>query len=131
MQQQRFEEAATIRRRLETLLRTGARFHRVRSLAGCPEIVGARREGPDWEIHVIRYGRLAGTGVATPNEVPQAVARAVRAGAETVIRPPDPLPAAGSGSGGLSTVSAVARTARATACGTSCGLATPVPESRP
>jgi DNA polymerase-3 subunit epsilon len=95
VQQQRFEEAATIRRRLETLLRTGARFHRVRSLAACPEIVGARREGPDWEIHVIRYGRLAGTGVATPSEVPQAVARAVRAGAETVTRPPDPLPAAG------------------------------------
>jgi len=95
VQQQRFEEAATIRRRLETLLRTGARFHRVRSLAACPEIVGARREGPDWEIHVIRHGRLAGTGVATPNEVPQAVARAVRAGAETVTRPPDPLPAAG------------------------------------
>jgi DNA polymerase-3 subunit epsilon len=95
VQQQRFEEAATIRRRLETLLRTGARFHRVRSLAACPEIVGARREGPDWEIHVIRYGRLAATGVATPSEVPQAVARAVRAGAETVARPPDPLPAAG------------------------------------
>ena len=95
VQQQRFEEAATIRRRLETLLRTGARFHRVRSLAACPEIVGARREGPNWEIHVIRYGRLAATGVATPSEVPQAVARAVRAGAETVIRPPDPLPAAG------------------------------------
>ncbi len=93
--QQRFEEAATIRRRLETLLRTGARFHRVRSLAGCPEIVGARREGGDWQIHVIRYGRLAGVGVATPGEVPQAVARAVRAGAETVRRPPDPLPAAG------------------------------------
>jgi DNA polymerase III subunit epsilon len=95
VQQQRFEEAATIRRRLETLLRTGARFHRVRSLAACPEIVGARREGTDWEIHVIRYGRLAATGVATPSEVPQAVARAVRAGAETVTRPPDPLPAAG------------------------------------
>jgi len=66
-----------------------------RAVAACPEIVGARREGPDWEIHVIRHGRLAGTGVATPNEVPQAVARAVRAGAETVTRPPDPLPAAG------------------------------------
>jgi DNA polymerase III subunit epsilon len=95
VEQHRFEEAGTIRRRLETLVRTGARFHRVRSLAGCTEIVGARREGPNWEIHVIRYGRLAGTGVATPYEVPQAVARAVRATAETVARPPDPLPAAG------------------------------------
>ena len=74
---------------------SAARFHRVRSLAGCPEIVAARRDGPNWEIHVVRFGRLAGTGVSTPREVPQAVARAVRATAETVIRPPDPLPAAG------------------------------------
>ena len=64
--EQRFEEAATIRRRLETLTRTGGRFHRVRSLAACPEIVAARRDGDDWEIHVIRYGRLAAAGVATP-----------------------------------------------------------------
>ena len=93
--QQRFEEAATIRRRLETLTRTGYRFHRVRSLAGCSEIVAARKNGPDWEIHVVRHGRLAGTGIATPSDVPQAVARTVRATAETVTRPPDPLPAAG------------------------------------
>jgi DNA polymerase-3 subunit epsilon len=33
--------------------------------------------------------------VATPYEVPQAVARALRATAETVERPPGPLPAAG------------------------------------
>ena len=44
---------------------------------------------------MIRYGRLAGAGVATPREVPQAVARAVRATAETVLKPLDPLPAAG------------------------------------
>jgi DNA polymerase-3 subunit epsilon len=93
--EQRFEEAATIRRRLETLTSTGRRFHRIRSLAACPEIVAARKEGLDWEIHVIRYGRLAGAGVSTPREVPQAVARAVRATAETVAKPPDPLPAAG------------------------------------
>jgi DNA polymerase III subunit epsilon len=93
--QQRFEEAATIRRRLETLTRTGYRFHRVRSLARCPEIVAARRNGLDWDIHVIRYGRLAGTGVATPTEIPQAVARTVRTTAETVAQPLDPLPAAG------------------------------------
>ena len=86
--QERFEEAATIRRRLETLTRTGARYHRVRGLAGCPEIVAARREGTGWEIHVIRYGRLAAAGVARPHDVPQAVARALRATAETVTPPP-------------------------------------------
>ena len=93
--QQRFEEAAIIRRRLETLTRTAVRFHRIRSLAGCAEIVAARKVDLDWEIHVIRYGRLAGAGLATPREVPQAVAREVRATAETVPKPLDPLPAAG------------------------------------
>ncbi len=93
--QQRFEEAAIIRGRLETLTYTGVRFHRVHSLAACPEIVAARRNGGDWEIHVIRYGRLAAAALATPGQVPQAVARAVRATAETVPKPLDPLPAAG------------------------------------
>jgi DNA polymerase III subunit epsilon len=93
--QQRFEEAAIIRRRLETLTRTAMRFHRIRSLAACAEIVAARKVDLDWEIHVIRYGRLAGAAMATPREVPQAVARAVRATAETVSKPPEPLPAAG------------------------------------
>jgi DNA polymerase-3 subunit epsilon len=93
--QQRFEEAAIIRRRLETLTRTAVRFHRIRSLAGCAEIVAARKVDLDWEIHVIRYGRLAGAGLATSREVPQAVAREVRATAETVPKPLDPLPAAG------------------------------------
>lgn len=92
--QQRFEEAATIRRRLETLTRTGARFHRVASLAACPEIVAARREGEGWEIHVVRHGRLAAAGVAGRHDVPQAVARALRATAETVPTPAGPQPAA-------------------------------------
>jgi len=95
IRQQRFEEAAIIRRRLEALTRTAARFHRIRSLAACAEIVAARKVDLDWEIHVIRYGRLAGAGRATPREVPQAVARAVRLTSETVAKPPDPLPAAG------------------------------------
>ena len=95
IREQRFEEAATIRRRLETLTRTSGRYHRVRSLAGCPEIVAARKEDLNWEIHVIRFGRLAATGVATPRDVPQAVARELCASAETVLKPLDPLPAAG------------------------------------
>jgi DNA polymerase-3 subunit epsilon len=95
IEQQRFEEAATIRRRLETLTQTGLRFHRVRSLAACPEIVAARRDGADWQIHVIRYGRLAGAACATPHEVPQQVARATVATAETVAPPIGPLPAGG------------------------------------
>jgi DNA polymerase-3 subunit epsilon len=93
--ERRYEEAETIRRRLDTLARTARRFHRVSSLAACPEIVAARREGAGWDIHVIRYGRLASTGVAGPHDVPQAVARETVATAETVRPAPAPLPAAG------------------------------------
>ena len=60
--------------RLETLVRTGRRFHRVRSLAGAPRSSPPSGAGENWEIHVIRYGRLAAPGVATPRDVPQAVA---------------------------------------------------------
>ncbi|SDU95577.1 DNA polymerase-3 subunit epsilon [Microlunatus sagamiharensis] len=91
----RFEEAETIRRRLEALTRTARRFHRIASLAACPEIVAARREGDGWDIHVIRHGRLAATGVASRHEVPQAVARSTVATAETVRPASGPLPAAG------------------------------------
>jgi len=95
VEEHRFEEAETIRRRLDTLARTSRRFHRIASLAACPEIVAARREGAGWDIHVVRHGRLASTGVAGPHEVPQAVARATVATAETVRPAPGPLPAAG------------------------------------
>ena len=44
---------------------------------------------------MIRYGRLAAAALATPSEVPQAVARAAVATAETVLRPPGLLPTTG------------------------------------
>jgi DNA polymerase III subunit epsilon len=94
-EQLRFEEATTIRRRLEALTQTGRRFHRVRSLTSCPQIVAARKVDEGWEIHVIRYGRLAAAALSTPAEVPQAVARAAVATAETVARPAASLPVAG------------------------------------
>ncbi len=94
-EQLRFEEATTIVRRLETLTQTGKRYHRVRSLASCSQIVAARRSGDDWEIHVIRYGRLAAAARSSPSEVPQAVARAAVATAETVTAPVGFLPSAG------------------------------------
>ncbi|MBA8794350.1 DNA polymerase-3 subunit epsilon [Friedmanniella endophytica] len=92
--QQRFEEAAALRSRLEALTRTAARYHRVSSLARCAEIVAARWEAPHWEIHVIRWGRLAAAGLARPGEVPQRVARDLQLTAETVPRPVGPAPAA-------------------------------------
>ncbi|QDP97636.1 DEDD exonuclease domain-containing protein [Microlunatus elymi] len=88
--EQRYEEAEILRRRLAALLDAGARFHRVSSLAGCRQIVAARWVAPDWQIHVIRHGRLAAAGLSKPGEVPQAVARALIATAETVPAPIGP-----------------------------------------
>lgn len=92
--EQRFEEAATVRDRLSTYTGAAIRHHRVASLARCPEIVAAYRSDAGWEIHVIRHGRLAGSGLARPGEVPQAVARHVVATAETVLPAPAPQSAA-------------------------------------
>jgi DNA polymerase-3 subunit epsilon len=92
--QQRYEEAETLRRRLAALLDAGARFHRVTSLAGCRQIVAAVWEAPNWQLHVIRYGRLAAAGVSRPGEIPQAVARSLVATAETVPPPIGPQSAA-------------------------------------
>ena len=93
--QERFEEAASLRRRLDTYSSTVLRLERVRSLARCPQIVAAAPgpAGGSWQIHVIRNGRLAAAGTSRPGEVPQAVARDLVRGAETVVAPASGLPA--------------------------------------
>lgn len=92
--QQRFEEAASLRERLTTYTRASTRFHRLSSIASCPEIVAAKFVDGGWDIHVIRYGRLAASAYAPPGEVPQQVARAAVTAAETVLAPPSPQSAA-------------------------------------
>lgn len=88
--QERFEEAEEVRRRLQAYLDTSRRHHRIDSLAACPQIVAARRTTdsfappgaagrPGWEIHVIRYGRLAGAARTRPGE------SAVRLAEEAVL----------------------------------------------
>ncbi|MFT4294763.1 MAG: DEDD exonuclease domain-containing protein [Micropruina sp.] len=94
VEHQRFEEAGVVTERLTSFARSAVQHHRVSSLAGCPQIVAAFRDQFDWEIHVIRYGRLAGAARARPGDVPQAVARAAVAAAEQVSAPVGPQPAA-------------------------------------
>ncbi|WP_114561304.1 DEDD exonuclease domain-containing protein, partial [Desertihabitans aurantiacus] len=74
-EQQRFEEAAVVRSRAEALQRAVRRQQRVESLSRCRQVVAARRTEAGWEIHVLRWGRLAAAALAVPGEVPQAVAR--------------------------------------------------------
>ncbi|TWP36989.1 DEDD exonuclease domain-containing protein [Leekyejoonella antrihumi] len=94
-EQERFEEASTVRDRMLELVRAGARAQRLRPLATSAEMVAARR-GPagGWEIICVRYGRLAGVTVSPPGADPQPYIDALRDTAEVVSAPAAPVPAA-------------------------------------
>jgi DNA polymerase-3 subunit epsilon len=83
--QERFEEAAEVVNRLDTLARAVLRHHRLASLSGCAEIVAACQGDGGWEIHVIRQGRLAAAALAKPGESPVTVAEAALASADTTL----------------------------------------------
>ncbi|WP_116950502.1 DEDD exonuclease domain-containing protein [Jiangella endophytica] len=92
---ERYEEAAVRRDRLATLVRSLVRSQRMASLASVPQLVAARRrEVGGWELHVVRYGRLAGAEVTPPGIDPRPAVEALVATAETVRPAPEPLPAA-------------------------------------
>jgi DNA polymerase III subunit epsilon len=92
---ERFEEAASHRNRLTSFLTAAARSQRLRSLTGCPEIVAARRTSEGlWEVHVVRFGRLAAAGVIPPGRNARDWTDLLRRDAETVVAGPGPAPAA-------------------------------------
>ena len=90
--QEHFEEAGELTDRLLAAHQTSRRFHRVRSLAGCPELVAAAPEHGEWAVHVIRFGKLAGAARARTAQVPE-IAEATRELSETVREAPGGLPA--------------------------------------
>ncbi len=92
VEQERFEEAGTISDRLTAYYRTSIRFHRLRSLALCRELVAALPSANGWDIHVIRYGKLAAATTAPSARARQAAEDAA-ATAETVLPPKGGLPA--------------------------------------
>ncbi|MFH5823015.1 DEDD exonuclease domain-containing protein [Georgenia sp. AZ-5] len=86
--QQRYEEAATHRDRLQALLAGARRSERLRPLVTTPEILAARRrDRGGWEFVLVRHGRLAGTAASEPGADPMPVAQALRATAEAVPPP--------------------------------------------
>ena len=89
--QERFEEAGELTNRLQAAHATSRRFHRVKALAGCAELVAAAPERGGWAIHVIRHGRLAAAGWARTSQV-RAEAEILQGLAETVLEAPGGLP---------------------------------------
>jgi DNA polymerase-3 subunit epsilon len=93
--EERFEEAGTVRDRLATFLRSASRTQRLHGLTRCSELVAARREDDGrWAVHVVRHGRLAAAGVIPPGAHAGEWIRQLRASAETVSGGPGPTPAA-------------------------------------
>ncbi|WP_043500748.1 DEDD exonuclease domain-containing protein [Georgenia sp. SUBG003] len=86
--QQRYEEAATQRDRLASLLQGARRAERLRPIVATPEIVAARRRDEGgWEIVLVRHGRLAGTAVCPRGTDPMVVVASLVAGGESVTAP--------------------------------------------
>lgn len=90
--QERYEEAGMISERLAAYYRTALRYHRLRSLAAAPQLVAAVPSSRGWDIHVIRYGKLA-AATAAPSARARVAAEEAVAMAETVLRPVGGLPA--------------------------------------
>ena len=83
---ERFEDAAVHRDRLGAFVRSSARMQRLASLTGCAEIAAAKRaEDGGWELHVIRYGRLAAAGFSPRGQDPRKHMEMLQASGETVL----------------------------------------------
>jgi DNA polymerase-3 subunit epsilon len=83
---QRYEEAATVRDRIATLVRSCARMQALTALTRIEELVAARPDGcGGWELSVIRRGRLAAAGVAVRGIAPMPVVQSLLATAEVAI----------------------------------------------
>ena len=90
---ERFEEAADMRDRLSALVRGSARGQRLRALTRIPEIAFARPGESQWELILIRFGRLAGSICATTDHFQKALEALIQSG--EVVNPTDSiLPAA-------------------------------------
>lgn len=92
--QERFEQAATWRDRMEAARTAVSTAAALRAFGQVEQIVAARPRPGGWDIHVVRHGRLA-AAVFCPvgADARRVVATAVRA-AEEVERPPPPATAA-------------------------------------
>ncbi|MGI8665959.1 MAG: DEDD exonuclease domain-containing protein [Jatrophihabitans sp.] len=81
----RYEEAATVRDRIATLVRSCARTQALTALTRIEELVAARPDGVGgWELSVIRRGRLVAAAVAARGVPPMPIIASAVATAEVV-----------------------------------------------
>ncbi|WP_435875581.1 DEDD exonuclease domain-containing protein [Nonomuraea jabiensis] len=93
--EQRYEEASVDRDRLASFVRTAARMQRLSAITRIPQLVAASPAfGGGWDIHVIRYGRLAAAGVMPKGTHPTPFIASLTATAEAVIPGAGPIHAA-------------------------------------
>ena len=98
---QHFEQAAVWRDRLLLTLRGIHQAQRVHALASIPDLVAAQtRADLGWDLHLIRYGRLAGAATVAPGRDPRPTVDALIATGE-VIAPGDGVAARHRGEFGL------------------------------
>ena len=92
---QRYEEAGVHRDRLGAFLRSASRTQRLTALTARAEVVATRcDERGRWQVHVVRFGRLAAAGVIPPGANAHHYVAQLRAAAETVTGGPGPVPCA-------------------------------------
>ncbi|GLU46083.1 DNA polymerase III subunit epsilon [Nocardiopsis ansamitocini] len=92
--QLRYEEAAVHRDRLAAFVKGATRAQRLQAIATVAHLVAARPDGPDWELCVVRHGRLAGTARMPPGSDPHSFLKALVDTAETVAPGRGPAPRA-------------------------------------
>lgn len=93
--EQRFEEAAQWRERLETVCRASIRTHQCAALSReCLLVAAEPTDDLGWDIHVIRHGRLAAAGHARAGSDPISYVEALIERADHVEVPIPPAPAA-------------------------------------
>lgn len=81
---ERFEVAAAHRDRLRAFGDAAIRGSLLTSITACPELVAARRDDTGrWQVHVIRYGRLAAAGVIPPDASAHTYVETLRSLAES------------------------------------------------
>ena len=92
--QQRYEQAAVWRGRLEAASRGITSGVDLRSFCGLPQVVAASSRPGGWDLHVIRHGRLAAAAFCSVDSDPHRVLHATVSAAEQVEPPPPPASAA-------------------------------------